>query len=75
MSAEAELAQVGDTVPADETFDDSAGKASGDDVEAPKDESAEIELIKESEGWVFPKVKVRCVQSKYFCAYHTTHSN
>lgn len=61
MSAEAELAQVdpGDNFQAEETFDDeSGGKGSGGDVEAPKDESAEIELIKESEGWVFPKIKL-----------------
>lgn len=53
MSAEAELAPVGeDTLNNEE-------KARSDDVEAPKDEAAEIEAIKESEGWLFPKIKVR----------------
>mmetsp|Transcript_29747 Transcript_29747/g.50631 ORF Transcript_29747/g.50631 Transcript_29747/m.50631 type:complete len:615 (+) Transcript_29747:33-1877(+) len=59
MATEAELPPVadrGETFEAQETFEDNPPKS--DDIESPKDESAEIELIKESEGWVFPKIKL-----------------
>lgn len=41
------------------------GEEGGDDVESPKDLAAEraadIEALKASQGWVFPKVKVRMI--------------
>ena len=63
MSAEAELAstnaaQQAETFITEETFDDNEKRGDVEKQDAEKDESAEIELIKASEGWVFPKVKV-----------------
>lgn len=39
-----------------ETFDEEAAKEN--EIKAEEAEAAEIALIKDSQGWVFPKVKV-----------------
>ena len=77
MSAEAELSNVerGETFRGDTFEDNTENPTSNEEAVAVekadgegKDQSAEIELIKQSEGWVFPKVKVWLpIETESFC--------